>query len=593
MAISAEPLDTISDFATPEHIAFRYRVAGPMARGMAYLLDMLIRIAVILLALFVLTQVGIISGIGSSVGLFLLLLFVLDWGYGGLFEWLWHGQTPGKRALGIRVVSTDGLPAGAGACFARNILRSADAMPASAIFGFPMPLFLIGLASMLVLPRFQRLGDIVAGTLVVYNEGGGPGKVPRFKDERLAQRANELPPDLLDRVDARTIRAISQFIARRSRVGPARRNEMAAHLAEPLLESLALEGQWGADELLCAVYLRAYQTDDDRGAGRAAAVIKQRSQDWRQLERMIDAQPKNARAAFNLSHHYRAACADLAIADAYQLPKQQVHYLHDLVGRAHLAFYRQLVVPVSKVMDVVFVKVPGMLYNDACLRLAFLAFFVTFAVAAYAGWADEQVARTVLGEEMIDMMQVMYSDAPDNRQFGEAVGMSGYYVHNNVGIALTCFATGIFLGIGSLIYLMYNGVLLGLVFGFMAQLNNEIEDNFFQFVAAHGPFELTGIALSGAAGFRLGISLIARGGRPWRDSLRHNAGDAFAIAIVAAIMVGMAAPIEGFISPSALPLVMKQAVGWTCLVVVLFYLVALGRRGHRILRVREALNEPG
>jgi uncharacterized RDD family membrane protein YckC len=128
-------LDTIREFPTPEHIAFRFRLAGPTARSLAWLIDLGIRGAVLLGVGLVLWMAGLLIGIG----VWLLLWFVLDWLSGALCEWLWRGQTPGKRALGIRVVGVDGLPAGFSACMLRNILRAADWLPAG---------FAVGLASM-------------------------------------------------------------------------------------------------------------------------------------------------------------------------------------------------------------------------------------------------------------------------------------------------------------------------------------------------------------------------------------------------------------------------------------------------------------
>jgi uncharacterized membrane protein SpoIIM required for sporulation/uncharacterized RDD family membrane protein YckC len=555
-----------------------------MPRALAYIIDWLIRGAILLVVAIVLSIFGEIG-----VGLLLVFLFVLDWGYGGLLEWLYKGATPGKRALGIRVIGVDGLPAGLGACFLRNIMRLADALPVAVVLG--IPLFLTGLGSMVAFRGFQRLGDLAAGTLVIYDERRSVRKLPRFQDSRLERRANELPPDVLDRIDAKTMRAITAFIGRRRVLSQGRRNEIAAHLSGPLQEALAITGRWGSDELLCAIYLRGYQGKDDRGAAKAAAILRSRAESWKRLENLVDASPSASAApevAWELSHQYRSACADLAIADAYQLPQQQVSYLHDLVARAHLSFYRRLVLPVRTLVEHALVRVPGMLYGDPGLRIALFTFYGLGVSAALLAYHQPDVAVNFVGEDAVADMLDMYADPVNDRDLGGGSMMGGFYIFNNVGIALTCFASGIFLGIGSVVYLAYNALYLGLIFGYMGTADPEPKAHFFEFVAAHGPFELTGIALAGAAGLRLGMGLVATGGRPWRESIQEAGLQSFRIMAVAAVFVGLAAPIEGFVSPSALPLWAKRSAGVLCAAFLVFYLIVLGHRGRRILAAEEA-----
>lgn len=169
--------------------------------------------------------------------------------------------------------------------------------------------------------------------------------------------------------------------------------------------------------------------------------------------------------------------------------------------------------------------------------------------------------------------------------------MGGFYIFNNVGIALACFASGIFAGLGSLVWLVFNGLYLGLIFGYMAGTSDPTRAHFFEFVSAHGPFELTGIALAGAAGLRLGLGMMVTRGLPRLDSLRRSAMEALPILTVAAVFVAAAAPIEAFVSPSALPLLAKRALMFFCASLVLLYLVGLGARGRRILAARAAGGE--
>ncbi len=149
-------LDTYREIETPEGVELHLRAAGPVARVLAFSVDLLLRGV----ALFVLS-IGL-SLIGNfGMGLFLIVVFLMEWFYPVLFEVLRNGETPGKRMFGLRVLNDNGTPVSWGPSLVRNLLRAVDFMPA--FYGF-------GLASMLLNRDFKRLGDLAAGTIVVYQE---------------------------------------------------------------------------------------------------------------------------------------------------------------------------------------------------------------------------------------------------------------------------------------------------------------------------------------------------------------------------------------------------------------------------------------
>ena len=150
-------LDTLHRAETPEGIAFSLSPAGPGARFCAFLIDSLIG-GVVFLGIGM--TLSLIAGITGS-WLYLLIAFVYTWFYHTLFEVLNNGQSPGKRLLGLRVLMADGSPVEPGASFLRNLLRFGDAF---------MYLYHIALLAVSLSPGFRRLGDWVAGTLVVYTE---------------------------------------------------------------------------------------------------------------------------------------------------------------------------------------------------------------------------------------------------------------------------------------------------------------------------------------------------------------------------------------------------------------------------------------
>ena len=149
-------LDTRRGVETPEGVRLEMRPAGPVPRFAAFGVDLFIRTIVYMFLGPVLAAIG---NFGS--GLFLILLFLIEWFYPVLFELSLSGATPGKRIMGIAVVEDNGLPVSVGASITRNLLRFVDFLPV--MYGF-------GILSMLLTADFKRLGDLAAGTQVIYRE---------------------------------------------------------------------------------------------------------------------------------------------------------------------------------------------------------------------------------------------------------------------------------------------------------------------------------------------------------------------------------------------------------------------------------------
>lgn len=575
-AVPDVALDTVSAFATPEHTAFEHRLAGPLLRLCAWLVDVVIRI----LGLLVLALVLMIVGAKAGIGFWLLCWFIADWLFGGFCEWRWQGLTPGKKMCGIRVVAVDGLPAPAWSCFLRNILRAADVLPSA----------VTALAAMVASGRFQRLGDLAAGTLVVHDADAVPARTPAVDEPAVKHALAALPAEAPGLLDPQGMAAVTAYVGRRRAFSAGRRAELAAPLATAMARRLGLRPPADPDAFLCAVHARVASANDERSLGvaaaRAAAHLQKRRPAWARLEEWLNG-ARNPRGAVDepgpvaAASLYRAACADLALASAYHLPERTVHYLNRLVGRAHHRFYRRLALPLARIRALVLEDVPRRLRGDWCLRVACVAFFGTFLLGLAIGWAAPAVAAAYVGQDQIDDMREMYAEAPRGRTADEAGAMSGFYVNNNVGIALACFASGIFLGVGSLVWLAGNGAFLGLIFGIMIGGEEPMRSHFLEFVSAHGPFELFGITLAGAAGLRLGLGLFRTRGLTRAASLRHAAREAAPVLAVAGVLVALAAPIEAFVSPSSLPLWSKRAVMLMCAAALIAYVAVLGRGRHR------------
>jgi uncharacterized RDD family membrane protein YckC len=230
----SKPLvDTRTYIETPECVDLTFRVAGPGMRMGAFVLDFSIRIGIIyavnvLLGLFI----GLSGGLGTSLGMgvFLVLIFVIEWGYGSLFEGLWNGQTPGKRIFKLRVLKTGGYPIHFYDAAIRNLLRAADILPI--LYGF-------GLITMIATRRQQRLGDLVAGTMVVIE-----GRERFVKSNLNLSRVPRLDPlDCTRRfhVSDRTLEVVERLFDRRRALSSERREEIAQSLAAAIAAHLGFD----------------------------------------------------------------------------------------------------------------------------------------------------------------------------------------------------------------------------------------------------------------------------------------------------------------------------------------------------------------
>jgi len=225
-------IDTVVSIETPEHIVFQHRVAGPARRAMAHLVDLVlcyVAVAVVGLVIFMAilgaTSVGaaLDDAMKAGFGAVLVVLFIAQWIWFVLWEGL-RGDTPGKRALGLRVVTTNGRPIGFAHAALRNVLRAADLLPTA---------YLVGVVTMAISPRFQRIGDLVAGTLVVSAEGRARREArhvlwpPPYPHELAA-----LPPDVV--LDEGERAALELFIRRAGTLGAAREQELASMIVADL-----------------------------------------------------------------------------------------------------------------------------------------------------------------------------------------------------------------------------------------------------------------------------------------------------------------------------------------------------------------------
>lgn len=196
-------IDTVVTVETPEGIAIAIRPAGFPVRGIAFAIDACIRWSV-----FGVMATALNAGGRMGTGLLLLVYFGINWLYPILFELLPGAATPGKHAMGLRVMMVNGLPITPAGSLIRNLLRAVDMLPA--FYGF-------GVCTMLLRPDARRLGDLAAGTVVVYrNRATEPGA--------FGTAAPQPPPAPLSRQQRD---AVAAFAWRVARLTPERAEEIA------------------------------------------------------------------------------------------------------------------------------------------------------------------------------------------------------------------------------------------------------------------------------------------------------------------------------------------------------------------------------
>ena len=239
---------------TPERVSLAFALASIGNRFLAVAIDHFIQYVAIIL--IVLTFISIASGVNifsgdSGVGdifqemskwavaLLIIVIFALFTGYFVFFEWLWNGQTPGKKLLKLRVIREDGRPITLWEALARNLLRIFDAVP-----GFVVPVYSVGLITIFLNSRDQRVGDIFAGTVVIRERSD---EAPTFQETfsnpvsdaafRRVQKRTEFQADV-SKLTEREIEVVESFLRRRWDLTERQRLWMAWRVALPIMFKL-------------------------------------------------------------------------------------------------------------------------------------------------------------------------------------------------------------------------------------------------------------------------------------------------------------------------------------------------------------------
>ena len=291
--------------------------------------------------------------------------------------------------------------------------------------------------------------------------------------------------------------------------------------------------------------------------------------------------PSHALDAIDFAATYRRLCQQLALAERRGYSQALIERLRQLVERGHLQLYRPPRARFARILDFFAREFPrlvrrhqGVMWTSAALF--FLPLLFCLVLLQYR----PEYSALVMPPAELAKMEAMYDPAAKHTRIGRDSGsdlqMFGYYVWNNVSIGFRTFAMGLIAGIGSVIVLLSNGVIIGTVAGHLTA--NGYGDPFWRFVSGHSAPELLAIVLAGGAGLQLGLALLAPGQRTRLRAFREAGLEGAKLALGVFAMLVFAAFVEAFWSSiGSIPAWIKYSVGISLWVLFLAWLLLAGR----------------
>ncbi len=588
MAASARDLDLRQHHGveTPEHVDVQFELAGVGSRMAAGLLDVLFLVLALLVVVIGGGAIGDTLASGSVArswlsAVMILLSFCFVWGYFTLFEALNGGRTPGKQALGIRVVMDTGRSITPQAAVVRNLVRFIDCYA-------PIPVA-PALLSMFLHPSNKRPGDMAAGTIVVRDHPTDwtLGATLPVAEETVAEPLEAGPPELAEE----EFRLLDRFLGRINDLTPEVQVRITTDLVrrfEPRIPRRTGDMQ----AYLVAVFADEQRKRRSRFAPRAKAgaagritipaerFVQKKRNAWEafrttalRMERSgVGALAPGEIPAF--AAQYREVAADLARARTYQVDPRVITYLERVVTAGHNALYRTRGKDRTPLPHYILRDFPAAVVQS--WRYVLVAFLL-FSVPAGIGYVMIR-ERPELGEELMPGMVARAEAAAENLTEGRGYAetskenrpeMAAFIIQNNIGISFVAFVGGITGGLLTAWLLYTNGMMLGLALGLFQ--NYDAARYLLTFILGHGILELTAIFISAGAGFRLAKAMIAPGDRTRKDALVLEGRIAAGMIGAVVTLLAIAGTIEGLLSASAAAPIWKYGVSAATAVLLVLY----------------------
>jgi uncharacterized membrane protein SpoIIM required for sporulation/uncharacterized RDD family membrane protein YckC len=583
---------------TPEHVSVGYELADLGSRFTAMLIDVLIitGIEIVLwlgmFAVGTLLEAGLGGGGDVAIAIALMLSFVVWWGYHVLYEGLRDGQTPGKKAMRIRVVQDGGFPVTLRAAAVRNLLKVLDIQP--------MPSCAVGALAMMLHPRTKRLGDMAAGTVVVRDRSGQP--IPEERVPDAAQAALGAP-----RLADPEFATLSMYVQRRAALDFNVRAQLGHVLLQrigPRLTQDPRRTQMATDAYLGLVHeeeevrRRARGGGGRAGSAQATALFRRQKPLWDEYDRMLQQARKGGLAKMGegrvsrFAAMYRELAADLARARTYGGSPELLYALERAVGAGHNLLYRAPARGWTGFRRWVTGGFPALARRRwKPIVLAAVLLYLPAGVTYAAVRAEPSRGRDLLPALMIHRAEEAEERESQGKGYvrAEEEGgmplMASMIMRNNIGVTFYAFAGGLLAGVGTVLALVFNGIELGAAAGLFANYGASLY--LWSFILPHGIIELTAICVAGGAGLWLGSAFVLPGRMRRRDALVVRGREAVSLIGGTAMMLVVAGTIEGFVSPSDLPREVKLALAALFAVGLFAYLLLAGR-DEQSIRAAEA-----
>jgi uncharacterized membrane protein SpoIIM required for sporulation len=288
---------------------------------------------------------------------------------------------------------------------------------------------------------------------------------------------------------------------------------------------------------------------------------------WEEYDRLLGQFEKGRRepGMEQLPRLFRELCLDLSLARARMYGGGVTERLNELVIRGHNALHRHRRVTREEIVRFLMVDFPRAVRADwRLLVLCSLSFWLPFLAMMLSVAHDVRWVQAVLGAEGMASMEQMYGSQEEQishlrATYGSNFMMFCFYIYNNVAIDFRIFAGGMAAGVGTLFFLLFNGIYIGAAAGYVNAVGNP--ESFWSFVSGHSSFELIGMIVAGMAGMRLGLAILRPGRLPRVRALAAAAREAMPLIYGAALLTVLAAAVEGFWSAQRVAPEIKYAVG--------------------------------
>ena len=581
-AIRARPaLDATLDVETPEQVIVSYTLAGIGTRGAAALIDSLVMLLLSGTLWYSVTVAGrVLSGERWIMAVALIGQFLIIWGYFVAFETVWDGQTPGKRLLGLRVVRNGGGGVHLGPSAARNLVRIVDFLP----FGY-----FVGMVSIVANQRNQRLGDLVAGTIVVRER-----LLRQARPGVSASASGADAPVAVATLDDERFALLDRFVMREATLDDVSRARIANAIAARIGASVR------ADPVAALRILHEQEARARRSVGPVSSATATRREEWALV---AEGRPRWDAFANELTatrrrglstmtedevtdfvESYREVATDLARLRTADRGRggDAVFMLSRLVSAGHNLLYRRPSQGLERVGHFIAFDVPREVRRSwrhllvASLLLFVPAITTIVAIARHPALAQRMLPAGMLARaEEGQRRGNTGADYLPNGDGEKGSVLSAFLMTNNIRVALVAFAGGMTAGVLTVYALVFNGI-AAIGAGVGLYLTRGIGGQIIGFIAAHGVLELSAICISGAAGLLLATGMLIPGDRTRREALAENGRRSLHLVACVVLFLTLAGVIEGNISPSSLPDSAKFATGLITAIGIGWYL-SLGR----------------